>query len=110
MRKIIILILNIFLLGSCNNRNNKDNYNNIIKDLDFIDQYNFKGLKPIDNYIDSLDDFIYSLDYLTFYKVDKKISFIITDDYRSGFYNIYQEYRSAYNSTDIAYVYPIEFK
>lgn len=111
MKKIIILLLNIVLLSSCNNKNNNiDDYNNIIKELNFIDQYNFVGLNKIDKYIDSIDDFIYSLDYLTFYKVDKRISFIITSDYKTKFYNIYQEYRLAYKCSDIAYVYPIEFK
>ena len=112
-QKLIIYLLPFLLLASCKDEGNKTNnsksYEEATKNLTFIDELKDEELTKPKRVISSRDDFKYAFDYLAFYEINKKISFDISSDYASSFYNIYQEYRSSYNVTDLAYNYPIDF-
>ena len=56
--------------------------------------------------ITSLDEFIYALDYMAFYKIKSKISYYISNNYASTFYNIYNEFNKAVSLSNIADNYP----
>ena len=55
--------------------------------------------------VSSLDDLVYILDYMAFYRVGDKIWFDFDEAYAEQFYNPYTEYQKAYLQSDLADVY-----
>ena len=101
MKKYLLLIS--LLLCSCNNVTSSLNK---IDKLYFASNLKQEDLPKPNQTISSLEEFIYSLDYLAFYKIDKKVSFYISEEYAKSFYNIYQEFSKAQEQVVIADVYP----
>lgn len=112
MKKLLIALLFILCLSSCKTNNNKTN-DKIEKDFEdgktFITSLDDTELSKPKLYINSFDDFIYTLDYLSYYQIGEKIYFYISDDYSNEFYNPYQEYLNAYKASLIAETYPCVF-
>ena len=110
MKKIISLILIVFLIVSCNNQNNTNSpINDFENDKTFITNLEEKELNTPNKTISSRNDFIYALDYLAYYQINEKIYFYIDKEYQKNFYNPYQEYLKAYQESFIANVYPCVF-
>lgn len=101
MKKYLLLIS--LLLCSCNNVTSSLNK---IDKLYFASNLKQEDLPKPNQTISSLEEFIYSLDYLAFYRIDKKVSFYISEEYAKSFYNIYQEFSKAQEQVVIADVYP----
>ncbi len=119
MKKFVIALFLSFFLISCSNDNKtnlsttnitKDEYQEFIKNKKYIDDLPNEDLKKPNKTISNLDDFIYVLDYLAFYRISDEIYFEIADDYAKTFYNPYQEYVKAYKEADLADVYNCVFK
>lgn len=66
------------------------------------------GLPRPDGVLQSREDFIDTLDYLAFYQIDETIHFHVSDDYRSQFKNVYQEFLQAHKCSEIASVFPVD--
>lgn len=64
-----------------------------------------EDLKKPEYELKNLNDFIYALDYLSFYRVSDQIYFSFDKDYASTFKNPYTEYQKAYEQSDLADVY-----
>lgn len=62
-------------------------------------------LKRPEGEISSLEDFIYLLDYLAFYRIGEKVYVTFSPSYAETFYNPYTEYQKAYQMADLADVY-----
>lgn len=77
----------------------------ISSDLKTIEQLADQDLKKPDQVIESLDDFIYTLNYLAFYRIDDKLYFTFSKEYEASFYNPYTEFQKAYTQADLADVY-----
>lgn len=101
MKKYLLLIS--LLLCSCNNVTSSLNK---IDKLYFASNLKQEDLPKPNQTISSLEELVYSLDYLAFYKIDKKVSFYISEEYAKSFYNIYQEFSKAQEQVVIADVYP----
>jgi len=99
MKKIFLLFILILTLVSCNNQSQT-------KYL-FIDNLSYEGLEKPKREISSVDDMIYALDYMAFYRVSDKVSFKFTDDYKKSVFNPQQVINQAYDNADLADVYAI---
>jgi len=71
----------------------------------FIDSLEEEALIQPSRTIASLEDFIYVLDYMAFYRIGEEIWFDIDPAYGETFYNPYQEFQKAYKQSDLADVY-----
>lgn len=74
----------------------------------YIDDFPDEDLRKPSREISSREEFIYALDYLTFYQITDTVYFQITDDYKKNFFNIYQEFLQAKKCTEIADVFQID--
>lgn len=73
----IILFISLLLLVSCsNNPSSTSSSTNPLNKLFFASDLEEKDLPKPKEKISSLDEMIYALDYLAFYQIDKKVSFI----------------------------------
>lgn len=104
--KKIILFISLLLLVSCNNNPSTSSSTNSLNKLFFASDLKEEDLPKPKEKIFSLDEMIYALDYLSFYQIDKKVSFYIDNNYSKTFYNIYQEFSKAQEQVQIADVYP----
>lgn len=55
--------------------------------------------------LSNLDDFIYALDYMAFYRIGDEVYFDIDPTYAERFFNPYPEFQKAYQQADLADVY-----
>lgn len=102
MKRIKLLLLSlIILLTGCNSKPSINKLNG----LNFIDEY-VNELPTPNKTITNLNDFIYALDYMAFYKIKSKISYYISNNYASTFYNVYNEFNKAVSLSNIADNYP----
>lgn len=62
-------------------------------------------LKKPSSKIKSLEEFVYVMDYLAFYKISDKLTFEIDEEYAKSFYNPYKEFQKAYSMADLADAY-----
>lgn len=106
MKKIILFISLLLLVSCSNNPSSTSSSTNPLNKLFFASDLEEKDLPKPKEKISSLDEMIYALDYLTFYQIDKKVSFYIDNNYSKTFYNIYQEFSKAQVQVQIADVYP----
>lgn len=78
--------------GSSESANHEKTYEQIAETLTFIDEMPETDLPRPEREIGSREEFIDALDYLSFYRVNEEISFEISEEYASTFYNAYQEF------------------
>ncbi|MDY3052630.1 MAG: hypothetical protein SOR89_05620 [Ndongobacter sp.] len=71
----------------------------------FADELPEEELPRPKRLIGSLEDFVYALDYMAFYRVDAEVFFDIDPDYARSFFNPYTEFEKAYQQADLADVY-----
>ena len=64
-----------------------------------------EDLKKPPEKLKSLSDFVYALDYLSFYRISDQVYFSFDSEYASTFENPYVEYQKAYEQSDLADVY-----
>lgn len=55
--------------------------------------------------IENIDDLIYAMNYLAFYRIDEKVYFSFSPDYQKSVFNPYTEFQKAYTQADLADVY-----
>lgn len=112
MKKYLIYLLLFFVfLTACNQTNSNlqtssSSANHYLNQLTFIDDLKQEDLPQPKKILSSLSEMVYALDYMAFYQIDEKISFYISDDYASQFYNISQEFSKATDQVLIADAYP----
>lgn len=102
MRKIFLFLCISLLICGCTSA---DQQNSIKEGKTFISDLPDEDLKKPDDTIHNLEEFIYVMDYMAFYRIDEKIYFFIDDKYAEEFYNPYTEYQKAYQMADLADVY-----
>lgn len=103
IKKLVLLLIIPFTLVSCQ----KGNETTIIN-KNFITDTNKEDLDYPKKVLDSRDDFKYLIDYMAFYKIDKRIDILFSDNYLKDFYSPYQEMLEAYQSSDIGDNYGIQ--
>ena len=91
--------------GSSESDNHEKTYEQIAETLTFIDEMPETDLPRPEREIGSREEFIDALDYLSFYRVNEEISFEISEEYASTFYNAYQEFLNY--PISIRYFYPM---
>lgn len=71
----------------------------------FVDDLPDSELHKPARVIDSLDQFVYALDYMAFYRIADQVFFEIDENYAQTFFNPYTEFQKAYHMADLADVY-----
>ena len=71
----------------------------------FADELPEEALPRPNRCIASLEDFIYALDYLAFYRIGDAVYFDIDPSYAETFFNPYTDFQKAYQQSDLADVY-----
>mgnify|MGYP002624734026 CR=1 FL=1 len=106
----LLTILVVSCTKNIDNTSDTSSINNTtLKSYFFVDELDDDDLKQPNKYINSIDDFIYLLDYLAFYQIDKKVSFYLSDDYKKEISAPRHAFKIAYNSSDLADVYAVVF-
>lgn len=100
-----LLIALLFSLAACGKAARTDEYEEFCRDKTFIDDLPEEDLTKPERVLKSLDDFIYALDYLAFYRVSDAVYFEFDETYAKSFYNPYTEFQKAYRAADLADVY-----
>lgn len=93
---VLIMVLSIILFGCSKPRH---------QDITYIDDLVKTELPRPGVIIHNIDEFIYVLDYLAFYRVNEEVYFEIADTYKNNIENIYQEFQKAYRASDLADTY-----
>lgn len=83
----------------------KDGYAEFCEGRLFADELPKKELPRPNRSVGCLEDFVYALDYMAFYRVDATVFFDIDPDYARRFFNPYTEFEKAYQQADLADVY-----
>jgi len=96
-----ILVLCVVLTGC----KPQETQNDVMDGKTTINALQDEELKKPDETIHNLEEFIYVMDYLAFYRIDEKVFFYIDEAYAEEFYNPYTEYQKAYQMADLADVY-----
>lgn len=104
LRKILLICLFVLPLFSCSYNDEKV----LPENLTYIDDFKNEDLPKPNLEISSKDEFKYALDYLTFYGINQKVYFKISDSYKDDFYNIYQEFLATKKITEIADVFQVD--
>ncbi len=93
--------------GSSESANHEKTYEQIAASLTFIDEMPETDLPRPEREIGSREEFIDALDYLSFYRVNEEVSFEISEEYASTFYNAYQEFSLVCEISQLSDFYPI---
>ena len=104
---LLIVISALVTLGACSvDKNAKHNdFEEFCEEKLFIDRTERQDLALPKRELGCIDDFVYAMDYLAFYRISETVFFFISDDYAETFYNPYTEYAKAYERSDLADVY-----
>ena len=93
--------------GSSESANHEKTYEQIAESLTFIDEMPETDLPRPEREIGSREEFIDALDYLSFYRINEEVSFEISEEYASTFYNAYQEFSLVCEISQLSDFYPI---
>ena len=99
-----------FLLAGCANKLPAEpapTYEEISTAYAFADTLPETDLPRPQRTIASAEDFVYALDYLAFYRIDREVAFDVAEAYAATFAGIYREFSRVLNITSLADVYPV---
>lgn len=103
-----VLLVSLFILPFVSCSTKETNEIVLPENLTYINDLKSEDLQKPEFEISSKDDFAYALDYLTFYGIDEKVYFKISESYKEHFYNIYQEFLATKKISEIADVFQID--
>lgn len=106
LKKVLSFLLLSCLLCGCDSFAESVSFSNDSRL--YISSFPDEDLRKPGVEISSREEFIYALDYLTFYQITDTVYFRITADYKKGFSNIYQEFLAAKKCAEIADTFQID--